>query len=82
MTRIIVADSAAGRLTVTVQGDTIRVASVNVRNSGSSVIISPTTIVKQNTTLYISLGAGLGTGLLVILAVAVILGVAVYFYRR
>lgn len=83
VSRNIVADFADGTMNITVQGNTVRVTSVELR--GPSVIVVPTTIIEQepaNTTLYTALGAGLGAGLILILAVAITLGVVVYVYRR
>lgn len=68
-----------------VQGSNIVVGSVGQRNDDTAVIVvvePNSTVVQQNTTLYIGLGAGLGGGLVLILVIAVILGVVVYFYRR
>lgn len=73
----ILTDIAGGGLSVTVEGDTITVESLELRNSVPPVIVQP-----ANTTLYVGLGVGLGVGLILILAVAVILGVVVYIYRR
>lgn len=83
VSRNIRADFAKGVLTVTVQGVTIEVRSVEARNSGPQVIVMPTTIVEPaSTRLYVALGAGLGAGLILILAIAVLLGVVLYIYRR
>ncbi len=71
-------DASTGKLDLTVQGSTISVGAVQLRNSDSVVVIDE----PFNKNLYIELGVGLGAGMILILAVAIMLCAVVYIYRR
>ncbi len=54
---------------------------VSVSNREDEVIIQVTEKIYDRSS-YIGLGAGLGTLLVVIVSVAVVMGVVIYFYRK
>ena len=74
-------DVSSSSFTVTVQDSTVTVTAIEIRDAGPEVVIHDI-VQPVNWRLYTGVGVGLGVGLLLVVVIAVILGAALYTYKK